>query len=103
MAGRNQKYTYGTRGTPTMDALTLAVDALDLHRSAGALTQHQGRQRNDRAVPGTQRHGVEIHTVDTDLVYEIDVCIEGFGCHVLQFQLIDHDFCNTHNDGFNIA
>ncbi|PBB36950.1 cystathionine beta-lyase [Mesorhizobium sp. WSM3868] len=29
MASRSQKYTYGTRGTPTMDALTLAVDALE--------------------------------------------------------------------------
>ncbi|RVC45409.1 cystathionine beta-lyase, partial [Mesorhizobium sp. M4B.F.Ca.ET.088.02.2.1] len=29
MAARSQKYTYGTRGTPTMDALTPAVDALE--------------------------------------------------------------------------
>ncbi|TIV03124.1 MAG: cystathionine beta-lyase, partial [Mesorhizobium sp.] len=40
MAGRNQKYTYGTRGTPTMDALTLAVDALE--GSAGTIAVPSG-------------------------------------------------------------
>ncbi|HRP80251.1 MAG TPA: PLP-dependent transferase, partial [Aquamicrobium sp.] len=29
MAGRAQKYTYGTHGTPTTDALTAALDALE--------------------------------------------------------------------------
>ncbi|MBZ9704049.1 MULTISPECIES: cystathionine beta-lyase [unclassified Mesorhizobium] len=29
MAGRDQKYTYGTRGTPTTDALAQAIDALE--------------------------------------------------------------------------
>lgn len=29
MAGRNQKYTYGTHGTPTTDALASALDALE--------------------------------------------------------------------------
>ena len=40
MAGRNQKYTYGTRGTPTMDALTLAIDALE--GSAGTIAVPSG-------------------------------------------------------------
>ncbi|MDX8468971.1 cystathionine beta-lyase [Mesorhizobium sp. VK23B] len=40
MASRNQKYTYGTRGTPTMDALTLAVDALE--GSAGTIAVPSG-------------------------------------------------------------
>ncbi|RWE87375.1 MAG: cystathionine beta-lyase, partial [Mesorhizobium sp.] len=40
MAGRSQKYTYGTRGTPTMDALTLAVDALE--GSAGTIAVPSG-------------------------------------------------------------
>jgi cystathionine beta-lyase len=29
MAGRSQKYTYGTRATPTTDALAEAIDALE--------------------------------------------------------------------------
>lgn len=29
MAARNQKYTYGTRGTPTTDALSSAIDTLE--------------------------------------------------------------------------
>ena len=29
MAARDQKYTYGTRGTPTSDALAAAIDALE--------------------------------------------------------------------------
>ena len=29
MAGRSQKYTYGTVGTPTTDALAAAIDALE--------------------------------------------------------------------------
>lgn len=29
MAGRSQKYTYGTRGTPTSDALNAAIDELE--------------------------------------------------------------------------
>lgn len=29
MVSRNQKYTYGTRGTPTTDALRTAIDALE--------------------------------------------------------------------------
>ncbi|WP_296745975.1 cystathionine beta-lyase [Mesorhizobium sp.] len=40
MAGRKQKYTYGTRGTPTMDALTLAIDALE--GSAGTIAVPSG-------------------------------------------------------------
>ena len=40
MASRSQKYTYGTRGTPTMDALTLAVDALE--GSAGTIAVPSG-------------------------------------------------------------
>ncbi|AZO47707.1 MAG: cystathionine beta-lyase [Mesorhizobium sp.] len=40
MAARSQKYTYGTRGTPTMDALTLAVDALE--GSAGTIAVPSG-------------------------------------------------------------
>ena len=40
MAARKQKYTYGTRGTPTMDALTLAVDALE--GSAGTIAVPSG-------------------------------------------------------------
>ncbi|CDX27377.1 cystathionine beta-lyase, PLP-dependent [Mesorhizobium sp. ORS 3324] len=40
MANRGQKYTYGTRGTPTMDALTLAVDALE--GSAGTIAVPSG-------------------------------------------------------------
>jgi cystathionine beta-lyase len=40
MAERRQKYTYGTRGTPTMDALTLAVDALE--GSAGTVAVPSG-------------------------------------------------------------
>ena len=35
MATRNQKYTYGTRGTPTTDALALAID--ELEGSAGTV------------------------------------------------------------------
>ncbi len=40
MASRNQKYTYGTRGTPTSDALAGAVDALE--GSAGTVIVPSG-------------------------------------------------------------
>ncbi|MBZ9992907.1 cystathionine beta-lyase [Mesorhizobium sp. BH1-1-4] len=40
MAGRSQKYTYGTRGTPTTDALTQAMDALE--GSAGTIAVPSG-------------------------------------------------------------
>jgi len=40
MKTRNQKYTYGTRGTPTSDALCSAVDALE--GSAGTITVPSG-------------------------------------------------------------
>ena len=40
MATRNQKYTYGTRGTPTTDALAAAID--DLEGSAGTIIVPSG-------------------------------------------------------------
>ncbi|MBZ9980544.1 MULTISPECIES: cystathionine beta-lyase [unclassified Mesorhizobium] len=40
MAGRDQKYTYGTRGTPTTDALAQAIDALE--GSAGTIVVPSG-------------------------------------------------------------
>ncbi|KXF77722.1 cystathionine beta-lyase [Paramesorhizobium deserti] len=40
MATRNQKYTYGTRGTPTSDALAQAIDALE--GSAGTVLVPSG-------------------------------------------------------------
>jgi cystathionine beta-lyase len=40
LAGRNQKYTYGTRGTPTTDALTATIDALE--GSAGTILTPSG-------------------------------------------------------------
>jgi cysteine-S-conjugate beta-lyase len=40
LASRNQKYTYGTRGTPTSDALAAAVDALE--GSAGTIVVPSG-------------------------------------------------------------
>lgn len=40
MAARSQKYTYGTRGTPTTDALALAIDALE--GSAGTIAVPSG-------------------------------------------------------------
>ena len=40
MAERSQKYTYGTRGTPTTDALTGAIDALE--GSAGTVLVPSG-------------------------------------------------------------
>ncbi|MAW86294.1 MAG: cystathionine beta-lyase [Phyllobacteriaceae bacterium] len=40
MASRNQRYTYGTRGTPTSDALAEAVDALE--GSAGTVCVPSG-------------------------------------------------------------
>jgi len=40
MASRNQKYTYGTRGTPTSDALAGAIDALE--GSAGTVIVPSG-------------------------------------------------------------
>ncbi|TJW39284.1 MAG: cystathionine beta-lyase, partial [Mesorhizobium sp.] len=40
MAARSQKYTYGTRGTPTTDALALAIDALE--GSAGTIVVPSG-------------------------------------------------------------
>lgn len=40
MAARSQKYTYGTRGTPTTDALTSAIDALE--GSAGTILVPSG-------------------------------------------------------------
>jgi cysteine-S-conjugate beta-lyase len=40
MASRNQKYTYGTRGTPTTDALAAAVD--ELEGSAGTIVVPSG-------------------------------------------------------------
>lgn len=40
MASRNQKYTYGTRGTPTTDALASAMDALE--GSAGTIIVPSG-------------------------------------------------------------
>ncbi|MGO4639356.1 cystathionine beta-lyase [Mesorhizobium sp. 2RAF45] len=40
MAGRSQKYTYGTRGTPTTDALAQAIDALE--GSAGTIVVPSG-------------------------------------------------------------
>jgi cystathionine beta-lyase len=40
MASRGQKYTYGTRGTPTTDALADAID--ELERSAGTILVPSG-------------------------------------------------------------
>lgn len=40
MAGRSQKYTYGTRGTPTTDALCAAID--ELEGSAGTILVPSG-------------------------------------------------------------
>ena len=40
MAARAQKYTYGTRGTPTSEALALAID--DLEGSAGTIVVPSG-------------------------------------------------------------
>src|SRR5690606_23288314 len=40
MANRNQKYSYGTRGTPTTDALATAIDALE--GSAGTIIVPSG-------------------------------------------------------------
>lgn len=40
MAARDQKYTYGTRGTPTTDALCAAIDALE--GSAGTILVPSG-------------------------------------------------------------
>lgn len=40
MAARNQRYTYGTRGTPTTDALAAAIDALE--GSAGTIAVPSG-------------------------------------------------------------
>ena len=40
MATRNQKYTYGTRGTPTTDALATALD--ELEGSAGTILVPSG-------------------------------------------------------------
>ncbi|BAV52143.1 cystathionine beta-lyase [Mesorhizobium sp. 113-1-2] len=40
MAARNQKYTYGTRGTPTTDALAHAIDTLE--GSAGTIVVPSG-------------------------------------------------------------
>ncbi len=40
MVGRNQKYTYGTHGTPTTDALAEAIDALE--GSAGTIIVPSG-------------------------------------------------------------
>ena len=40
MAARAQKYTYGTRGTPTTDALASAIDALE--GSAGTIVVPSG-------------------------------------------------------------
>jgi len=40
LAGRKQKYTYGTRGTPTTDALASAID--DLEGSAGTILAPSG-------------------------------------------------------------
>ncbi|MGE0500302.1 MAG: cystathionine beta-lyase [Rhizobiaceae bacterium] len=40
MASRKQKYTYGTRGTPTSDALAAAID--DLEGSAGTIVVPSG-------------------------------------------------------------
>ncbi|TIT47549.1 MAG: cystathionine beta-lyase, partial [Mesorhizobium sp.] len=40
MAARSQKYTYGTRGTPTTDALASAIDALE--GSAGTIVVPSG-------------------------------------------------------------
>ena len=40
MAGRKQKYTYGTRGTPTTDALATAIDGLE--GSAGTIIVPSG-------------------------------------------------------------
>jgi cystathionine beta-lyase len=40
MAGRKQKYSYGTRGTPTTDALASAIDALE--GSAGTIIVPSG-------------------------------------------------------------
>ncbi|MER8827273.1 cystathionine beta-lyase [Mesorhizobium sp. M0938] len=40
MAGRGQKYTYGTRGTPTTDALASAIDGLE--GSAGTIIVPSG-------------------------------------------------------------
>ena len=40
MASRNQKYTYGTRGTPTTDALASAID--ELEGSAGTILVPSG-------------------------------------------------------------
>ena len=58
MAGRSQKYTYGTRGTPTSDALCTAIDHLE--GSAGTVAVPSGLVAALATSPGS---GAAVATV----------------------------------------
>jgi cystathionine beta-lyase len=65
MAGRAQKYTYGTRGTPTSDALCHAIDALE--GSAGTIAVPSGLAAVTIPLLGFLSSGD--HILITDSVY----------------------------------
>ena len=65
MAARDQKYTYGTRGTPTSDALAAAIDALE--GSAGTVVVPSGLAAV--VVPLLAFLSAGDHALIVDLVY----------------------------------
>ena len=65
MLARNQRYTYGTRGTPTTDALAAAVDALE--GSAGTIVVPSGLAAVTIPLLGFLAAGD--HLLVTDAVY----------------------------------
>jgi cystathionine beta-lyase len=65
LAARNQKYTYGTRGTPTTDALAGAIDALE--GSAGTIVVPSGLAAVTIPLLGFLSSGD--HVLITDSVY----------------------------------
>jgi cystathionine beta-lyase len=65
MASRNQRYTYGTRGTPTSDALASAMD--DLEGSAGTIVVPSGLAAVTVPLLGFLKAGD--HLLVTDSVY----------------------------------
>lgn len=83
MAARSQKYTYGTRGTPTMDALAAAID--ELEGSAGTIIVPSGLMAVAAPLLGFLSAGDHLLIVDS--VYHptrnfVDTMLARFGVEV---------------------
>ncbi|MDQ2634911.1 MAG: cystathionine beta-lyase [Pseudomonadota bacterium] len=83
LASRQQKYTYGTRGTPTTDALALAID--ELEGSAGTIIVPSGLMAVVVPLLGFLSAGDHLLVVDS--VYHptrnvVDTMLKRFGVDV---------------------